>query len=135
MRESGVTSEKIYNVNGGFIIVKREAIETICALADDFWDYAVRNKVGFNDEPLWAYAAHMLCADPEKHLKKRNFDIWATDWTGQFKEHLPDGKEWLFKDYMRYDEYHINPAIIHLVKSKIFLWIQQKTLIPENVQV
>ena len=40
MREHGVRSRSIFNVNGGLFIVHREAIETVFKLAFDFWQSA-----------------------------------------------------------------------------------------------
>ncbi|CCB87438.1 putative uncharacterized protein [Parachlamydia acanthamoebae UV-7] len=118
MHDCGITSEKVYNINGGFFIIKREAIQLVCELAQDFWTYAAEQGFLLTDEPPLAYAAQMLCGDIEKHLLKNHFDIWATDWTAQYKDRLPDGHEWIFKDYMRYNTFVINPAIVHALKSK-----------------
>lgn len=118
MRECGITSEKIYNVNGGFFIIKREAIDIFCGLADDFWQHAVWKGYKLNDEPLIAYAMQMLCQDPTKHLLENNLDIWASDWLGQFHDRLPDGKKWVFGDYFHDRKFEVNPAIVHALKSK-----------------
>lgn len=121
MRDCGVTTERVYNVNGGMFMVDRKAIATVCGLAEDFWKYALSRGYAFTEEPPLAYAVHMLCNDPEFHLLSRHFDVWASDWTAQFKEKLPIGEPWLFKDWMRGQEYTINPAIVHALKSKDLL--------------
>lgn len=121
MRDCGVTSDKVYNVNGGFFIVKREAVDTVCELALDFAKYAVRQGYLLPDEPAWAYAMHMLCDEPEKHLISRRWDLWCSDWEGIFAKQLPNGQPWTFKEYMTFKPHTVNPAIVHAIKSKDLL--------------
>lgn len=121
MRDCGVTSDKVYNVNSGLFIIRREAVDTVCALALDFAKYAVQQGYPFPDEPSWAYAMHMLCDDPEKHLISRRWDLWCSDWEGVFAKQLPVGKPWIFKEYMSYEPHTVNPAIVHAIKSKDLL--------------
>jgi hypothetical protein len=118
MRDCGVTSKTIYTLNSGCFLIQREAIDTVCNLALDFWKYAGSKGYQFPDEPAWAYAMHMLCDDPEKHLLSNYWDMWCSDWEGVFAGRLPDGKEWVFHDYMSGEPYHVNPAIIHALRSK-----------------
>jgi hypothetical protein len=118
MRDCGVTSKTIYTLNSGCFILRGDAIDTACGLAMDFWEYALGKGYQFPDEPAWAYAMHMLCDDPEKHLLRNNWDIWCSDWEGVFAGRLPDGKEWTFRDYMTGEAHHVNPAIIHALRSK-----------------
>ena len=118
MRECGVTSEKVYNVNAGFFIVKREAIDMICGLAIDFWKHALLNGYIFTEEPPLAYVMHMLCVTAENHLLWDHPDVWCTDWLGNYAGRLPDGKPWAFADYMTEERFTVNPAIVHAIKSK-----------------
>lgn len=121
MRNCGVTSDKVYNVNGGFFIIEREAIDIVCELALDFAKYATQEGYLLPDEPAWAYAMHMLCDEPEKHLLSRYWDLWCSDWEGVFSKCLPIGKPWVFKDYMSEEPHVVNPAIVHAIKSKDLL--------------
>lgn len=121
MRECGVTSKEIYTLNGGFFILRREAIETACGLAQDFFEYAQARGHIFPDEPLWGYAMHMLCEDPKKHLLSDHWDVWASDWKGEFAKSLPEGKPWTFEDYMTGKQHVVNPAIVHALRSKQLL--------------
>lgn len=121
MRDCGVITQKIYNLNAGFFIVERRAINMVCDLAEDFWRYALSKGYAFTEEPCLSYAVHILSQDPESHLLVKHFSIWASDWTGQFTEKLPDGKPWVFKDWMQGQEFLINPAIVHALKSKNLL--------------
>lgn len=121
MRDCGITNEKIYNVNGGFFIVQREVIDVVCGLAIDFWQHCFQNGYAFTEEPSLAYVTQMLCEDPEQHLLRYHSDIWGTDWTGHYKDHLPDGKAWIFKDYFNHELYTVNPAMVHVLKGKPLL--------------
>lgn len=118
MRDCGVKSEKVYNVNGGFFIVSKPAVEVVCGLAHDFWEYALRNGYRFTEEGPLAYATHMLCKEPEQHLLNKNFNLWCTDWKGVYADRLPDGKEWIFPDYFTFQENRVNPSIVHAIHSK-----------------
>lgn len=133
MHACGVIGSKIYNVNGGLFMVKKEAITLVCDLVQDFWTYGLQQGFLMSDEPPLAYATHMLAINTEDHLLIKHFDVWATDWTGQFKDRLPDGHEWIFKDYMNYTPYVVNPAIVHALKSKTALIQQGLTYKPKLV--
>jgi hypothetical protein len=121
MRECGVLSERIYTVNAGFFIIKKEIIDVVCGLAMDFWRHCMQNGYVVTEEPPLAYAMHMLCRDTEQHLLSRFPNIWCSDWTGHYADRLPDGKEWLFSDYLTYETYPVNPAIVHALKGKKIL--------------
>lgn len=121
MRDCGVTTKEIYSMNSGFYLLKKESIQIVCNLAQDFFDYAHSHGYFFPDEPLWNYAMHMLCDSPEKHLLKNYFDIWATDSKGVLAESLPTGDSWTFYDYLTNESCSINPAIIHALRSKSLL--------------
>jgi hypothetical protein len=121
MRDCGVRNEEVFGLNSGFFMIKKEAISLACGLAQDFLEYALGQGYFFPDEPLWNYAMHMLCDAPEKHLLKDHFDVWCTDWEGVFAKELPKGQPWTRHDYMNQEPYLVNPAILHLVKSKALL--------------
>jgi hypothetical protein len=118
MRDKGVKSEKIYNVNGGFFIVDKSAIIDLYKVMVDFWNYAIINRHFISDEPALAYAMHMLTGVQEHRLLRNNLDTWATDWTGVFKQCLPYEKQWQFVDYMTNEHFPANPAIVHGLQSK-----------------
>jgi len=118
MRSRGVTARRVYNVNAGFWIVHRDAIETVCRLMLEFWEHARAAGFFFTEEAPLAYAVHMLCADPERHLMRRHFDVWSCDWTGTFQDRVPDGRPWMFRDYFTNDEHRVDPAIVHAMRSK-----------------
>jgi len=64
---------------------------------------------------------HMLCNDPKKHLLKDHFDVWCSDWKGEFSSRLPGRKPWTFYDYMTDEPHVVNPAIVHALRSKKLL--------------
>jgi len=121
MRDCGVNQEKIYTLNSGLFILRKDIIEVACNLAQDFFEYALSKGYYFPDEPLWAYAMHMLCDIPEKHLLKFHRDVWGTDWAGEWKDKLPSGDPWTFYDYLTEKPFLVNPAIVHALRSKRLL--------------
>jgi len=118
MREAGVRGKSIFNVNAGFWIVRRNAIETFCKLAFRFWEIGRERGYLFTEEAPLAYATQMLCRNPGAHQLRRWTDVWATDWQGVLGERLPDDKPWIFRDYFTSEELKVNPAIVHLVGCK-----------------
>ena len=118
IKESGVNSNGIFNINAGFWIVHRDAIDTFVYLAMTFWNYCKSKGFQFTEEAPLAYAIHMLCGNPYQHTLLRNSDLWASDWTGNFKDRLPDGTDWDFTDYMSGDLISVNPSIVHAMRSK-----------------
>jgi hypothetical protein len=128
MRTCGVTTEHIYNLNSGLFILQKKIIPIACDLALDFWRYAYAEGYYFPDEPPWAYAMHMLCDLPEKHLLQDHLNIWCSDWTGEWANSLPNGKSWTFRGYMNDETYQVNPAIVHALRSKPLLVRKGKRL-------
>jgi len=101
LRYHGVTSTKIYNCNAGFWIVRKEAIAKFYKMAMDFFTYAREelHLVNFTEEPPLAFVGHFV-DDPELNNFAATQGVWASDWTGSFKDRLPDGSYWDFEDYM-----------------------------------
>jgi hypothetical protein len=118
MWAKGVQSQAIFNVNGGFIVVHRDVIGTLSSLTYDFWKWCQTQGYLFNDEPLLAYAMHRLCGDLHLHTLRETADVWASDWTGRFRDKLPDGRPWWSTDYFTGKRTRINPAIVHAMRSK-----------------
>lgn len=118
MRECGVISERVYNVNAGYWIVHREAVHRVCELADYFWNHAKKKGVTFTEEAPLAYATHMLCGDAERHTLLNFSDMWASDWTGEFNNVLPEYREWNFEEYFTGEKIKVKPSIVHCMRSK-----------------
>jgi len=118
MRFKGVRSKAIFNVNAGFWIVHRDVVTTFCDLAMDFWQFTKEVGYDFTEEPPLAYATHMLCGNPYLHTLRATSDLWASDWTGNYNNVLPDGKPWPFVDYFTNEPFMVNPAIVHALRCK-----------------
>ncbi len=118
MQMKGVRSRSIFNVNGGFFIVHREAIDTFCRLAVEFLEFCRAYGYVFVDEVPLAYVTHMLCADPFPHTLSATSDLWASDWTGCYQDRLPDGQPWTTTNYFTGEPMTVNPAIVHAMRSK-----------------
>lgn len=118
MREKGVRSSKVYNMNAGLWIVHRDAMDHVHRLAYEFWHYASSKGYKFTEEAPLAYVAHMMTGDPEKHILKNNTDLWASDWLGHWKDRIPEDEEWNFTDYMTGELIPVKPAIVHAMRSK-----------------
>jgi hypothetical protein len=118
MRDKGITHEKIYNVNGGFFILEKEAIPIVYSLMLDFWDEGLKNNYAFSDEPPLAYAMHKLTKETEKHLLVKHLQTWAVDWMGVFSNLVPFSTWWNFIDFFTLESTPACPAIIHAIQSK-----------------
>jgi hypothetical protein len=119
LRYHGVRSQRIYNCNAGFWIVRKEAIPDFYAKAMAFYQFAREelHLVNFTEEPPLAYVGHFV-DDPELNNFQSTHWVWASDWTGQFGGRLPTGMHWDFEDYMSGQKTRVNPAIVHAMRSK-----------------
>jgi len=118
MRKMGVKSSSIFNLNAGFWIVHREAVDAVCRLAFSFWEECQKAGYVFTEEAPLAYAAHMLCGNPHLHTLAATHEYWASDWTGCYSRRLPDGLPWAFQDYFDGTRRLVNPCIVHAMRSK-----------------
>jgi hypothetical protein len=118
MRAMGVRSRAIFNVNAGFWMVHHDVIETFCQLCLDFWAVSRHRGYTFTEEAPLAYATHLLCGNPYEHTLRATADVWASDWTGQFRDRLPDQQPWFFQDYFSGEQFLVSPAMVHAMRSK-----------------
>jgi len=118
MQFRGVRSKAIFTVNGGFLIVHHDVIDTFCGLTWDFWEFSRKVGYRFEVEPPLAYAMQMLCGNPYVHTLRQTADIWAPDSVGRFEGQLPRDVRWQFVDCFSGETFNINPAIIHATRSK-----------------
>lgn len=120
LRMYGVKTPKIYNTNAGFWIVKKDYVDTFYDLGMKFWSDCHKNYglTQFTEEPALAYVTHILAADyQDRYTLEKTSHIWASDWTGNFKNALPTGSPWQFEDYMSGEKKMVNPAIVHVMRS------------------
>lgn len=119
VRSFGVNSKRIYNCNAGMFIVRREAIDEFVERTLTFYDYC-RNElrlVNFTEEAPLAYVGHLV-DNPERNTLAATHQIWASDWTAQYNNRLPDGNPWIFEDYLSGEKRSVNPAIVHAMRAK-----------------
>jgi hypothetical protein len=119
LRYMGVDSKKIWNTNAGLWIVRKEFIEEFYKKAMEFWSYCYHElNIEFTEEAPLAYVGHVMQTDLEQSSLLNTHQVWACDWTGNYKNRLPDGKEWEFEDYMSGEKRKVNPCIVHAMRSK-----------------
>ena len=76
MRQGRGGTAPWFAAHTGFFVVHREAVETVCHLAFDFWQRCERDGLRLPCEPLLACAAQMLCGDPRLHHVAHAPDLW-----------------------------------------------------------
>lgn len=114
----GVNQKIIYNTNGGFWICKKNFAQHAKETVTHFREF--QKKAGFNfpEEVAIAVLSHMFSLDYTARFHKNYMDIWASEWTGVFKDAIPNGKPWKFVEYMTNTESVVDPAIVHAMRSK-----------------
>jgi hypothetical protein len=120
-RDQGVVSKKIYNVNGGFFAIMRSFIPQFTRLAFGFKDYCARHGYTFVDEVPLSYVTHLCCGDVELHTLDKFSDIWGCDWTDNYVDKLPDGREWMATNYMTNQKHLVNPDVVHAMRCKTIM--------------
>ena len=45
-------------------------------------------------------------------------NYWASDWTDNFKDKIPEDKDWEYTSYMTLEKIEVRPAIVHAMRSK-----------------
>jgi hypothetical protein len=119
----GVPKDRpVYNTNAGFWIVRREAVEEFYNMAMEFFEFC-RNELhllGITEEVALAFVGHFV-NDWQKNTYKKTNNFWACDWTGQYRDRLPNGEAWTFEDYMSGEHNKNSPAIVHVMRAKELL--------------
>jgi hypothetical protein len=121
MRDMGVKSERIYNINGGFWIISKNRVYEMIDLVYSFWKYMHNKGHNVADETGLSYAMHMLCSNTENHLLRNNLDFYGFYLTSQCRNKLPDGKSWEMEEWFTGQKILVNPAIVHCFYSKELL--------------
>lgn len=118
--ERGMEEKSVYNLNGGFFVIKRDEWKKVY---DACWEgfHAVKNKKGIEqiaDELAFAYAMTKL-TNPDGHqIKDKHVnDVWAVD-RGNYRNKLPDGKPFPFWTNWNGQKFMVDPAIVRAMKSK-----------------
>lgn len=118
MRKSGVLSKEIRNSNGGFWICQKEFIDQAAGLAYEFHNKLKRYNIVVPEEVSIAYLSHLMSPRVEDRFLENFTDYWASDWTENFKDVIPENREWEYTSYMTYEKITVRPAIVHAMRSK-----------------
>jgi len=119
MRYYGITHPRVYNCNAGFWMVRKESIDEFYKTSIDFFKFCREelHLINFTEEPALALVGHFV-DNVELNTFTKTSHIWASDWSGVYKNRLPDGDDWYFRDYMTGEKHKVNPAIVHCMRSK-----------------
>lgn len=117
-RDFGVNQDIVYNSNGGFWMCRREFANHASNIAFAFRDFQRNRGLDLPEEVLIAILSHMFSKDYSKRKHSNYTDIWASEWTGDLKDKIPDGSDWTFQEYMTHERKIVNPAIVHAMRSK-----------------
>ena len=117
-RKMGITAEEIRNMNAGFWICKKEFIDHAVGLGLACYDFFTKMGFRITEEIPMAYISNYIQTDNSLYFHEKYFNYWASDWTGQFKDIIPENREWVYTSYMTGENFTINPAIVHSMRSK-----------------
>lgn len=120
-RVFGVTQNIVYNTNGGFFICKSKFAKAAKEAAFSFRDFHKKLNYHFPEEVSIAVISHMFSKEYQNRFHHKYLDLWGSEWTGELKDKIPDGKPWKHVEYMTGKESLINPAIVHAMRSKTTL--------------
>jgi len=115
--ELGVTEEEIRNTNGGFWICKKEFVNQAFDLAFKCHNYLKSKNHIVPEEVSIGYISHMT-KNPKNRYAEKYFNYWASDWTNNFLNQIPQNRYWQWVSYMTNEIFLINPAIVHAMRSK-----------------
>jgi hypothetical protein len=119
--ETGLKLDKIYNTNAGFWIVDKNYIDEFYNIGLNFFFYAKKKGYyNFTEEVSLAFLGHCMQNPEERTLEKTSW-LWASDWTGYWRNKLPEYADWTFEDYMTGDKFPIKSNIVHCMRSKNIL--------------
>ena len=118
MYQNGVLSEEIRNTNGGFWICDKNFINQAYELAYAFHNFLKTNGYTVPEEVSIAYLSHLMSPRLENRYLEKFTNYWASDWTENFKDIVPNDKEWEYTSYMTYEKILVKPAIVHAMRSK-----------------
>lgn len=118
MMRNGVQSKEIRNTNGGFWICHKNFIEQASSLAYKFHNQLKKYGHTVPEEVSIGYLSQLMSPIISDRFAENFSKYWASDWTGQFKDIIPNDIEWESTSYMTYEKILVKPAIIHAMRSK-----------------
>lgn len=117
-RELGIASSEIRNMNAGFWICKKQFIEQAVKLGRECYQFFASRGFKITEEIPMAYISNYISADNSIHFHEKYSNYWASDWTGVFKDSIPQYKEWEYESYMTGEKFTVLPCLIHAIRSK-----------------
>lgn len=132
MRRSGVMSKEIRNTNGGFWICHKNFANQASHLAYKFHNYLKSFNIIVPEEVSIGYLSHLMSPVLKDRFLENFTNYWASDWTENFKDRLPEDQKWEYTSYMTYEKIEVQPAIVHAMRSKKALIELGKNYISNN---
>lgn len=117
-RRFGVSQKEIRNTNGGYWICRPEFSDHARIVAKDFNQFAANEGFRFPEEVSISVLSHMFSKDYSLRFGEKWDTYWASEWTGQFSDRVPDGTPWRHQGYMTGIQSLVNPSIVHAMRSK-----------------
>lgn len=113
----GINQTEIRNTNGGFWICKKHFINEAFDLAFKCHNYLKSKNHIVPEEVSIGYISH-LTNNPKQRYAEKYLNYWASDWTGNFLNQIPQNRHWEWVSYMTNEKFLVNPAIVHGMRSK-----------------
>lgn len=117
-KDIGVKNEEIRNTNGGFWICKKNFIDQAYDLAFHCHSYLRSKNHIVPEEVSISYISHISSLNIEQRYAEKYLDYWASDWTSNFANSIPQDRNWIWTSYMTNEQFNVNPAIVHAMRSK-----------------
>jgi hypothetical protein len=116
-RSLGVISKEIRNINAGYWVCKKEFVSTANHLMVECFKKFHEQGFRITEEIPMAYLTSLLYPDNDRFYLENYKNYWSSDWTGVFENQIPYNKTWRMTEYMTGNQYEINPAIVHAMRS------------------
>ena len=117
-RDFGVVQKTIYSTNGGFWACRKEFAHHASKVGLLFKEFQESRKLNLPEEVGIGIMSHLFSLKYEKRFHSNYLDYWASEWTGELNDKIPDGSSWKFQEYMTNEIKEVNPSIVHAMRSK-----------------
>lgn len=118
--ERGFGTKSVYNLNGGFFIVRRDQWQKVYETCWEIFRELRENRgfKGVADEVAFSFAMTKF-ANPDGHSLRHKHvsDFWCTD-RGNYRGVLPDGQPFPLWTSWDGGRFQVHPTIVHAMKSK-----------------
>lgn len=122
-RRWGVTDKRLWTTNGGMWIVRKEAINEVCAKALEVNEYCIKNIHRDScDETALAICGHLFVKEPDMNRKELTGDVWFCDWMGRWTDVEPNTVPVTAEDWLTGEKWGpVQPAIVHAMRAKTWM--------------